>query len=107
MRTRARRIATVAIFGVLTVAGIGSAVQPAAMRDAGAIPPQELRSYPPILVGWGDAQDATQTATGDVYVVKPNGSGVRRLLSWPDRIRDRQVYGARAPSWSPHRRQGG
>lgn len=107
MRTRARRIATVAIFGVLTVVGIGSAVQPAALRDAAAIPPQELRSYPPILVRWGDAQHATQTATGDVYVVKPNGSGVRRLLSWPDRIMDRQVYGARAASWSPNRRQVG
>lgn len=97
----------VAFSGVLAVAIIGSAAQAGATREAATIPPEELRSYPPILVRWGDAQHATHTATGDVYVVQPDGSGVRRLLSWPDRIRDRQVYGARAAAWSPNRRQVG
>ncbi len=107
MRPRTRRNAIAALFGVLAVAGIGSAVQPAATREAATIPPDELRSYPPILVVWGEAQHATHTATGDVYVVQPDGSGVRRLLSWPDRLRDRQVYGASAAAWSPSRRQVG
>jgi Tol biopolymer transport system component len=107
MRTRARRSAIAALFGVLAVAGIGCVVQPAATHDSATIPPEELRSYPPILVRWGETQHATHTATGDVYVVQPDGSGVRRLLSWPDRVKDGQVYGAAAAAWSPRRRQVG
>jgi Tol biopolymer transport system component len=107
MRTRARRNAIAALFGLLALSGIGSVVQPASTREAATIPGEELRSYPPILVRWGESQHATHTATGDVYVVQSDGSGVRRLLSWPDRLKDRQVYGAAAAEWSPRRRQVG
>ena len=107
MRPLARRNTIAVLSGVLVVAAIGCAAQSGATREAAAIPPEELRGYPPILVRWGDAHHATQTATGDLYVVQPDGTGVRRLLSWPDRIKDRQVYGASAAAWSPNRRQVG
>ena len=73
MRTRTRRNAIAALF-VLVVAGIGAVVQPAATREAATIPPEELRSYPPILVLWGERQHVTYTATGDVYLVQPDGA---------------------------------
>ena len=86
-RARCRSIAT--LLSLLAIACIAAATAHA------------RRPEPPILLVAGDRQHADGTASGDVYVVRADGTGLRRLHAWPHAIKDGHVYGAYSARWSP------
>jgi len=83
----------------------GPAVLPPVQRP-GKIPAQELRRYPPIALVLAGRNRASSTASGDLYTVGADGSGLRRLDAWTDynTATNGQVYGTYEAHWSPDRR---
>jgi dipeptidyl aminopeptidase/acylaminoacyl peptidase len=76
------------------------------VRRPGKIQAQELRRYPPIALVLGDRNRANSTASGDLYTVRADGSGLRRVKAWTDynAAPDGHVYGTYEARWSPDRR---
>jgi Tol biopolymer transport system component len=76
------------------------------VRRPGKIRAQELRRYPPIALVLADRNRADTTASGDLYTVHADGSGLRRLKAWTDysTAPDGHVYGTYEARWSPDRR---
>jgi Tol biopolymer transport system component len=65
---------------------------------AGAAHAQPSR---PIVLVAGDAHHASYSASGDIYTVRADGSGLRRVRAWPHVFSDGDVYGAYEAQWSP------
>jgi hypothetical protein len=76
------------------------------VHRAGNISAQELRRYPSIVLVVADRNRASSTASGDLYIVHADGSGLRRLKGWTSyqTAPDGRVYGTYAARWSPDRR---
>jgi WD40-like Beta Propeller Repeat len=76
------------------------------VRRSGRIRAQELRRYPPIALVLADRKRASTTASGDLYTMHADGSGLRRLKAWTDysTAPDGHVYGTYEARWSPDRR---
>ena len=76
------------------------------VRRPGKIRAQELRRYPPIALVLADRNRASTTASGDLYTVHADGSGLQRLKAWTDynTAPDGHVYGTYEARWSPDRR---
>ena len=89
---------------VLVLAVAGGAVWLIAPRDTPQIPIGELRDYPPIALVWAERQRAKSYGSGDLYVVRMDGTGLRRLKAWPQEIRTGRTYGTFDAKWSPDRK---
>ena len=86
---------------MLVLAGAGIAVWAIDGHGPTQITSEELRGYPQLAVVWGKSSHVSSTATGDLYVVRPDGTGLRRLKDWPDRLKDGRAYGTADAHWSP------
>lgn len=105
MRPRARRAVVGALAaGVLVLVVAGATIWLIAARDTPQIPSGELRDYPPIALVWAERQRATSFGSGDLYVVRMDGTGLRRLKAWPQEIRTGRTYGTFDAKWSPDRK---
>jgi dipeptidyl aminopeptidase/acylaminoacyl peptidase len=89
----------------LVAAGIAVvAARPSASSAPSTIPAAELARYPTIVFTWAEPGHVRHTRTGDLYVVNADGSGLRRVRSWPRAaLRNDGLYGAAAAVWSPDR----
>jgi WD40 repeat protein len=105
LRTRRAALAALATVLVLAAAGLTGAWLTLG-REPDGISAAELREYPPIVVVWADKDRAEHTESGDVYVVRPEGGGARRVRAWKPYSESRQdgVYGAYDARWSPDRK---
>ena len=72
----------------------------------GRIRAQELRKYPPLALVLADSIRASTTASGDLYIVNADGSGLRRVKAWPSYgdVPVGGAYGIYDARWSPDRR---
>src|SRR6188472_481980 len=52
------------------------------VHRTGKISSQELRRYPSIALVLADRNRASSTASGDLYIVHADGSGLHRLKGW-------------------------
>lgn len=105
-----RRAGLLAVALLVGAAALGVVLWVAARDDsdedglAETIGFEELRRYPPIAFAWAPERWATSTATGDLYVVRADGSALRRLASWPRRFTD-SPFGVNDVHWSPDGRE--
>lgn len=101
--------AVVAIAAALTLAGAGVGIWLATKDKQSRIRPREritaaeLRRYPPFLLLWG--RHVSQTAAGDLFIVRPDGTSLRRVRGLPARINGEDVYGVARARWSPGRKE--
>jgi hypothetical protein len=73
-----------------------------AARATAQIGEEGLREYPPIVLVFGPCCEGTQA--GDLYVVRADGTGLRRLKHWgPFGVEDGKAYGAYHALWSHDR----
>jgi dipeptidyl aminopeptidase/acylaminoacyl peptidase len=99
-----RRLAGALTAGVLVLVVAGVSIWLIAARDTPQIPTGELRHYPPVALVWADRQRAKSYGAGDLYVVRMDGTGLRRLKAWPQEIRTGSTYGIYDAKWSPDRK---
>lgn len=100
--TRRLGLATAAV--LLLAAGNGVVLRAATPGDGPNESPQigadELARLPPIAFAWGPAFLVKSRGTGDLYIVRSDGSSLRRLRSWPKNTRGAD-YGMNNIRWSP------
>ncbi len=89
----------------LVVAGVGVAIWWTASREEAHITSGELRAYPSLALVWAEKRHVSTTATGDLFVVRADGTGLRRLKAWPEQLKDGHAYGTAAARWSPDGKQ--
>jgi dipeptidyl aminopeptidase/acylaminoacyl peptidase len=72
----------------------------------GQISAEELQGDPQILLVLADRIRASTSASGDLYVVNADGTGLRRVKAWPPYgdAPEGGVYGTYDARWSPDRR---
>ncbi len=71
--------------------------------DETSLGAEDLQSYPDIVLVWGPTN--VGGGTGDLYVVRADGTGVRAIRKWPTtgELREDQPYGAQHAVWAPNR----
>ena len=90
---------------IVAAAGVAASVAAAVWTGhdgQGRITRAELRGYPPIALVWAKRRRASYTGSGDLYVVRADGTGLHRLKAWPElAYKNGLVYGTRDARWSP------
>lgn len=102
-----RRLGLATAAWLLVATGSGAVLWAAASEGPNQSPQigaVELARLPPIAFAWGPALWVKSTATGDLYVVRSDGTRLRRLRSWPKGTRGDDVYGLKDIHWSPEGR---
>jgi Tol biopolymer transport system component len=90
------------VAAVMAVTAAGWAAWSGTARATGQIGEAEFREYPPILLVFGRC--CVGTRAGDLYVVRADGTGLRRLKHWgtPFGV-DNKAFGAYLALWSHDR----
>jgi Tol biopolymer transport system component len=92
-----------ALVSLIVVAAAAAGATVWLLRDgADEIPASELAGYPDILLVWGPTDSVT--GTGDLYVVRADGTGVRLLRKWGEYGEEDRPYGLYNALWSPDRK---
>jgi hypothetical protein len=96
------RLALVLLIAVVAAAA-GVAAWPLLQdRNDDEIPASELSAYPDIVLVWGPTDSVT--GTGDLYVVRADGTGARLLRKWGQYGEEDRPYGLYNALWSPDRK---
>jgi Tol biopolymer transport system component len=89
------------VAAVIALTSAGWVASTTAARATAQIAGEELRDYPPIVLVWGPCCVGTQA--GDLYVVRADGSGLRRLRHWGPFGVEGKAFGAEQALWSHDR----
>ena len=100
--SRRRALGPVAsVAAVTAVTAVGWVTWTGTARATAQIADEELRDYPPIVLVWGPC--CVGTEAGDLYVVRADGTGLRRLKGWGPFGVDGKAFGAYSALWSHDR----
>ena len=100
--SRRRALGLVAsVAAAVAVTTVGWVTWTGTARATAQIGAEGLREYPPIVLVWGPCCVGTQA--GDLYVVRGDGTGLRRLKHWGPFGVDNKAFGAYLALWSHDR----